>query len=896
MANYNTLISAIQSVIAENGNNEITGNILQQTLVAMISALGGGYQFAGVATPETTPGTPDEKIFYLGSAGTYPNFGPAVVPSGYLGVFYYDTVWHFQTIEFPIGSGTITKSNLSQSLLNELLNGFVYAGVATLTGTPVTPLRDSFYLTTTPGTYTHYGNLVVVDDEIGIFRYTVSNGVWTKESIVLPQTTQIANNLSTNDPNQALSAAMGKVLYDMFGESLQEVDLSNLQRYNELAINANNIWDASAGSSVKTIFLPLVNGIYQVAAQTSNNAIIAILSSTNHSDGTTPDFAPGQSGRITIQAGQQYSFQGTSGLYLACRADVAPSTIRVPQVFINSSNPVLRNSDVPNIVTDIMDEMPRHLVEGWEVVPSNWLTSQCAVADSTKDNFGNLVNSSVAVSSYLTNIEGASRIRIKIPVYTSKTTFGIVFYDNDQSPYNPISGVVCPLGNEYAMKDIEIPVPAGAKAVRGMKLNTYTGEYKIYKLYDNGNINVGYKLIAAHNSTNDEKAAADFICDGVNDELTIREAFNALSPFEDLRFAKGEYIIESFFDAPDGQEKCLLCMPYYSDAHVRHRIYCDGGFPTKTSSDAMSIGNLTNTARFVITQSCYDNLDSNVQYSIIRCQSNNGSIAYTRNAIQVSGISFILPGNQKNIICIDGKFASQIIVNNCCGRATDTSDPALQTIGLDGNIFIRGVQGSNFGYGNIIENCFVWGFGVGYELSGEHLVCTDLGTRFCNYGFFFNGYDTWSGGYRHPMVLINCCDECSYNMPKFGKNGDTKQSITLIEFNLERFAQYYAKGGDLAKELYPGTWRGEITYTMVSASGAQNPNDVTTPFWANDGSGIGIVTRNMAQLLRASKSVIATYAPNYNQMIYCTDLDKPLICTNPHTKEWRDFSGNIVAL
>lgn len=113
MANYNTLISAIQSVIAANGNNEITGNILQQTLLTMIASLGDGYQFIGIATPETTPGTPDQKVFYIGSAGTYPNFGPAVIPDGNLAVFYYDSSWHFGSIAFPIGNGAVTTNKIA---------------------------------------------------------------------------------------------------------------------------------------------------------------------------------------------------------------------------------------------------------------------------------------------------------------------------------------------------------------------------------------------------------------------------------------------------------------------------------------------------------------------------------------------------------------------------------------------------------------------------------------------------------------------------------------------------------------------------------------------------------------------------------------------------------------
>lgn len=93
MANYNTLKTSVANVIKENGNNEITGNLLQQTLIAMINSLGSGYQFMGVAQPSTNPGTPDQRVFYIAAQpGTYPNFNAEVTP-GEIGIFYYSTTW-----------------------------------------------------------------------------------------------------------------------------------------------------------------------------------------------------------------------------------------------------------------------------------------------------------------------------------------------------------------------------------------------------------------------------------------------------------------------------------------------------------------------------------------------------------------------------------------------------------------------------------------------------------------------------------------------------------------------------------------------------------------------------------------------------------------------------------
>lgn len=103
MANNSDLIQTINDSIKANGNQEITGPVLNSVLQAMVSALGEGYQFMGVATPDTNPGTPDSKVFYfVYMAGAYPNFGGVNVPNNGLGVVYFDTIWHYLDMHNPL--------------------------------------------------------------------------------------------------------------------------------------------------------------------------------------------------------------------------------------------------------------------------------------------------------------------------------------------------------------------------------------------------------------------------------------------------------------------------------------------------------------------------------------------------------------------------------------------------------------------------------------------------------------------------------------------------------------------------------------------------------------------------------------------------------------------------
>lgn len=75
MGDYEQLKQAVADVIKTNGNQEITGDLLQDTLVTIVSQIGDNATFAGVANLSTNPGTPDQNVFWIASySGTYPNF------------------------------------------------------------------------------------------------------------------------------------------------------------------------------------------------------------------------------------------------------------------------------------------------------------------------------------------------------------------------------------------------------------------------------------------------------------------------------------------------------------------------------------------------------------------------------------------------------------------------------------------------------------------------------------------------------------------------------------------------------------------------------------------------------------------------------------------------------
>lgn len=116
MSNYNSLKATINANIKTNGNEEITGSVLNSVLNAMVNTLGAGYQYAGVATPDTNPGTPDTNVFYIAAtAGTYTNMGGLVVSDGEVAILKYNGTWTKDV------TGVVTAEKVSQ-LQQEVTN------------------------------------------------------------------------------------------------------------------------------------------------------------------------------------------------------------------------------------------------------------------------------------------------------------------------------------------------------------------------------------------------------------------------------------------------------------------------------------------------------------------------------------------------------------------------------------------------------------------------------------------------------------------------------------------------------------------------------------------------------------------------------------------------------
>lgn len=84
----------------QGSSNGITSGAVYTALSALKNE---GYKYMGIATPGsggTAPGTPNQPVFYVAAAGSYPNFGSLTVASGHLGFLKYSNgSWTVESIE-----------------------------------------------------------------------------------------------------------------------------------------------------------------------------------------------------------------------------------------------------------------------------------------------------------------------------------------------------------------------------------------------------------------------------------------------------------------------------------------------------------------------------------------------------------------------------------------------------------------------------------------------------------------------------------------------------------------------------------------------------------------------------------------------------------------------------
>lgn len=125
MGNYQQLKQAVSDVIKTNGNQEITGEIMQNTLLSIISTVGSNATFAGIETPTTNPGTPDQNVFYIASEpGIYANFGNVKLIDQVLIFSNNNGTWYKSEVNIP-NDYSLNRFEVNTFTNNLTINSFI---------------------------------------------------------------------------------------------------------------------------------------------------------------------------------------------------------------------------------------------------------------------------------------------------------------------------------------------------------------------------------------------------------------------------------------------------------------------------------------------------------------------------------------------------------------------------------------------------------------------------------------------------------------------------------------------------------------------------------------------------------------------------------------------------
>jgi hypothetical protein len=144
MANYSELLNDINAAIYENNDQEIDALEVRAILREMVTSLGSGFLFKGIATP-SSPGTsqaPDQNVFYLATtAGTYTYLGGLVVAAGEVAFLCYDGTWTKKSSAL-LSTGSIVDNTTTEDATKPLSakQGKVLADAEATTAAEVTAL------------------------------------------------------------------------------------------------------------------------------------------------------------------------------------------------------------------------------------------------------------------------------------------------------------------------------------------------------------------------------------------------------------------------------------------------------------------------------------------------------------------------------------------------------------------------------------------------------------------------------------------------------------------------------------------------------------------------------------------------------------------------------------
>lgn len=301
MANWTTLKAAIADVIKTNGNQEITGAVLQNTLNSIVNAIGENATFAGIATPSTNPGTPDGNTFYFANnVGIYSNFDGIELENPGLVVLYNNTngTWKSLKIyECLQELGDSTTSPLSQKAATDAIRN-----INTSTGIDEYPVFSE-------NTDYFAGDVINYQGKLYQFTSDHSAGAWAGSDVEKWSLKNTIDSLSTDT-------------YLIFNNSNQKIILTgNYLVGDKLQIRCDNVVISGDSSNFAAI------GLYNYDRGSINeNSLLAAINGLHNGDtgkSLIYEFTENVTKIVVTMNAKPNSVNYSSRIFISNNADIA---------------------------------------------------------------------------------------------------------------------------------------------------------------------------------------------------------------------------------------------------------------------------------------------------------------------------------------------------------------------------------------------------------------------------------------------------------------------------------------------------------------------------------------------------------------------------------------------
>ena len=242
MSDFSALIASVQSYIRQNGNNEITGDILQEVLVGIINTLGTQAINAletGLSTEQTTRANADTA---LGG--------------------------RIDTEEGARQQADNALQTAIDGINTKLSEGAVYKGIATPSTTPPAVTGKVFYVAVQGGTYTDFGDLSVTQGLNIIYN---SGASWYVTNII-----NILDDVRPMDTNLVNSDAVSKEAFlsrAMYPDRCM-IDYNHLMNYPSSGVPPTY----SYSENYNAIWVPIMYGATHITVKYDGDVITPLIS------------------------------------------------------------------------------------------------------------------------------------------------------------------------------------------------------------------------------------------------------------------------------------------------------------------------------------------------------------------------------------------------------------------------------------------------------------------------------------------------------------------------------------------------------------------------------------------------------------------------------------------